>query len=40
MAVGHESGISVPKSDPVFLCVKSVVSVIFTDKMGSGVGQM
>ena len=32
--VGRESGVSAPKSDPVFLHVKSVMTVIVTDTDG------
>ena len=35
MAVGHASGISAPKSDPVFLHVKSGMTVIVTDTDGA-----
>ena len=34
MAVDHASGISAPKSDPVFLHVKSGMTVIVTDTDG------
>ena len=35
MAVDHVSGISAPKSDPVFLHVKSGMTVIVTDTDGA-----
>ena len=35
MAVDHASGISAPKSDPVFLHVKSGMTVIVTDTDGA-----
>ena len=35
MAVDHASGISVPKSDPVFLHVKSGMTVIVADADGA-----